>query len=96
MKKFQVIMTRERITHAFEHKINPEDPDDIKENLFENEDNSGWWNEYYRVIVVDKDWDGSYEQLQDGEDYDFYSYTEAKKFYDEKVAELKTKGEYYE
>lgn len=79
----KAIMTRERILKAIEVKVDPNDPNKKLEQVYENEDSSGWWNEYYRVFVVPDDWSGDYDELVESLDwYDFYSYSEAKKVYD--------------
>lgn len=83
-----VLMTRERITHSYENRVNPYDPDQPIEQLFENEDNSGWWSENYRVLIVPDDWDGSYAQLDEkGEEHFFTNYKDAIKFYRKKLVE---------
>lgn len=88
----RVMMLREKIFSAKEYEIDPNDPDHkLREyEIFGNETDEGFWNEYYRVGVVDTD---DEQTVQDddfqGNARDFYSYKEAKAYYDE----LKSKHE---
>ena len=78
-------MTREKIYKSEEFIIHPEMPDMLmSEDAFcGNEDDGGYWNEYYRVGIID-DSDEANDQFDDFQNTaeDFYSLAEAKKLYD--------------
>lgn len=89
MKK--VIMTRERIYSAKEFEVDPNEPDIVLSSIprFENSDDEGVWNEYYRVGVIDTD-----DNTTDQNDMfartavDFYNRGDAQQCYAEMVKEV--------
>lgn len=82
----RVVMLREKIYSATYYEIDPNDPHhtlrEYEEFGYETDD--GFWNEYYRVGVVNAD-DGQTPQEDDFQknSRNFYSYKEAKTYYDE-------------
>lgn len=94
----RVKMLRERIYKSKEFEIDPNEPDIILSKgldgkpaeVFGNEDDDGYWNEYYRVGVVDTD-DDYTDQDDDfqGNAEDFYSLKEAQERYSELAKEIK-------
>lgn len=98
MKK--VIMTREKICKSKEFVIDPETQKVLDNRAFcenEDEDDDGYWNEYYRVGIVDDK-----NELNDCFDTDlfmdtvrdFYDFPTAKEAYREMVKELEEEERY--
>ena len=93
----KIIMTREKIYRSAEFEIDPHDPEHVlnHEELTGNEEDNGFWNEYYRVAVVDTDkverGMSINEQFSQNAS-DFYSYEDALDEYDKLENKLK-KGE---
>lgn len=84
----QVIMTREKISRSKEYLVNPEEPDEIIKEVWENIDCEPFWNEYYRVGVFDDaEYEYEDEALNDSCEF-FYSYKQAKEYYDKLQKEL--------
>lgn len=94
MKK--IIMLREKIYQAKEFEVDPQDPDHklCDYERFGNESDEGFWNEYYRVGVVNAE-DEEVDQDDEFQNtaQDFYSYGDALEYYDNLERELKKKGE---
>lgn len=85
-----VIMTREQISASKEYLIDPGTKDIVRE-IWENEygECSPFWNEYYRVGIFDTDkYEDEFEALSN-EGADFYSFVEAKRYYDLLTERLK-------
>ena len=87
MKK--VWFLRERLYRTEEFEVDPNEPDRIVNftPVFGNEDDEGFWNEYYRVVVCEHDGDPNGEDCDSSED--FYSYQEAVACYNERVKKVK-------
>ena len=90
MKK--VMMLRERLYKTKEFEVDPNEPDLILGNgeRFGNEYDEGFWNEYYRVGVVNTD-DEETDQDDDFQSnaVDFYSLKEAQNYYSELAEQVK-------
>jgi hypothetical protein len=90
MKK--VMMLREKIYKAEEFEIDPNEPDIVlnKDARFGNEDDSGFWNEYYRVGMIDTDdEDTDQDTMFQDTAVDFYNLAEAQQCYSEMAEEAK-------
>ncbi len=90
MKKVRFL--RERLYKTKEFEVDPNEPDRILSNgeVFGNENDEGFWNEYYRVGMVDTDDEYAIqdEMFQDTA-VDFYNLAEAQQAYSEMAEEAK-------
>lgn len=88
----RVVMTREKLYKTEEFEVDPNEPDIIldKDARFGNESDEGFWNEYYRVGVVDTDDEITDQDTMFSETaVDFYNLAEAQKTYSEMAEQVK-------
>lgn len=90
MKRVKAL--RERLYKTKEFEVDINEPDRILSDgeVFSNENDEGFWNEYYRVGIVDTDDDfPEQDEMFNETAEDFYTLAEAQKRYSEMADELK-------
>lgn len=88
----RVMMTREKLYKTEEFEVDPNEPDIVldKTARFGNESDEGFWNEYYRVGIVDTDDEIPDQVAMFSETaQDFYNRADAQACYSEMAERVK-------